>query len=197
MDNLNQLKTLIANLEPDAVEVMHEMAIRLTHGQQRYGKIDIDTDQRDFQREKYEEDIDAAAYACISYIKRKRLMAGLRPRVYIAGPYSAPTPAGIKQNINNAEAAAVLLMMDGFAPFTPHLNTAGFEGYDCLEYEWFMATDLAWLPFADVVYFLSNWADSPGAVREMQRAKELGIPVVIEGEDGEAARLERIMEGRR
>lgn len=47
--------------------------------------------------------------------------------VYIAGPYRAPTPWGVEQNIRNAMDAAVMVWRAGLWALCPHANTARME----------------------------------------------------------------------
>jgi len=53
-----------------------------------------------------------------------------RPILYIAGPYSAGNGRTVADNIAVARRYAVAAANAGWMPFTPHLNTAGFE-IDC------------------------------------------------------------------
>jgi hypothetical protein len=42
---------------------------------------------------------------------------------------------------------------------------------------------MAWLEACDEIYVLNNWHTSEGTKAEIKRARELGIPVVFEGDD--------------
>lgn len=117
----------------------------------------------------------------------------MRKRIYIAGPYSSNEPGGIQRNILRAEAKGIELLKLGFAPLIPHKNTAHWETLPDLDYTMFMALDLAWLAVADVVYFLSNWRDSPGAQIEMAEAQNRLVPIVVEGDGAEMDILNRIL----
>jgi len=66
-----------------------------------------------------------------------------RPILYIAGPYSAGNGRTVADNIAVARRYAVAAAKAGWMPFTPHLNTAGFE-IDCPEisHEEWLAGDL-------------------------------------------------------
>ena len=48
--------------------------------------------------------------------------------VYIAGPYRAPTPWQVEQNIRAAMDAAVVVWAAGLYALCPHANTARMEG---------------------------------------------------------------------
>jgi len=66
----------------------------------------------------------------------------VRPILYISGPYSAGNGRTVADNIAVARRYAVAAANAGWMPFTPHLNTAGFE-VDCPEIsheEWLAGT---------------------------------------------------------
>ena len=98
-----------------------------------------------------------------------------RQMVYIAGPYRPTQYRTERQNVRSAEAVAVQVANKGHFPVTPHLNTAFFtgEGPDDL---WLWG-DLNLLACCSVLVLCEGWEDSSGAVREMERATELGLAV--------------------
>lgn len=100
-------------------------------------------------------------------------------RVYIAGPYTAPTRREVEENVWTAIRAMHRLMDHGFAPFCPHLSHYA-EIRRPRPYEDWMGLDLAMLPVMHALLRLPG--TSPGADREVTRASELGIPVFL-GED--------------
>jgi hypothetical protein len=95
-------------------------------------------------------------------------------RVYVAGPYTAATPAGVEANVARAIEAGHALMDAGFAPFVPHLSHFS-EAQRPRPYEDWMGLDLAWLPAAHAVLRLPG--ASKGADREVAQAVASGIPV--------------------
>jgi hypothetical protein len=102
--------------------------------------------------------------------------------VYVAGPLNGSGTQD--RNIRRACLVAEEIRRAGLVPFVPHLNVlwalvCPTEG----EEEW-MRWDLAWLEKCDALYRLSGV--SPGADREVARAKQLGISVFLEEEDGMA-----------
>jgi nucleoside 2-deoxyribosyltransferase len=103
-------------------------------------------------------------------------------KLYIAGPYSARPNSPdsyheIQANIMRASAAAAEAIRAGWSPFTPHKNTAGFEALG-VPNERFIEMDLVWLEHADAILMIGEWERSKGALREISRARELGIPVL-------------------
>ena len=51
------------------------------------------------------------------------------------------------------------------------------------EYEDYMKMSLLMVSFCEGIYMLSNYKDSPGAMRELARAKELGLEILYEGKE--------------
>ena len=92
-------------------------------------------------------------------------------RVYIAGPY---TTGDTMANIRTACSYGDIVARRGHAPMVPHLS--GFmEAIYPQGYETWMRIDLAWLAVADAVIRIPG--HSPGADREVDEARRLGIPV--------------------
>jgi hypothetical protein len=97
-----------------------------------------------------------------------------RKCIYIAGPLNAPA-VGYLQNVHRFQAAQIALIRHGFAPFNPAVDLlAGIMAGD-MEYEDYFEPNFAWLEKADAVLMLGS---SPGADRECERARELGVPVL-------------------
>lgn len=99
--------------------------------------------------------------------------------VFVSGPLTARTYAAHLQNIRRAEEAAVALIQAGHTPVVPHhhyytdwrARGAGIS----IGYERWLAMDLEILGRCDAICTLGC---SPGADRELARARELGMPVL-------------------
>ena len=99
-------------------------------------------------------------------------------RIYIAGPYTAPTPADVDRNILAARDVQAHLLRMGHAPLCPHSMTARFErDYPDISYEAYLRTDLAWVEVCEAMFMLPGWAQSAGSRREHDRALERGIMI--------------------
>ena len=105
-----------------------------------------------------------------------------RPILYISGPYSAGNGRTVADNIAVARRYAVAAANAGWMPFTPHLNTAGFE-IDCPEIshqEW-LDGDLAILRALSqagvAVLLLPGWEQSKGARLERDWAIHLNLEI--------------------
>jgi len=92
-------------------------------------------------------------------------------RVYIAGPY---TKGDRSENVRNAMRAMDKLIAHGHEPFLPLLTHFQDLAFPRPWSDW-MRVDLAWLPFAEA--FVRLPGESEGADREMDLARERGIPV--------------------
>ncbi len=98
------------------------------------------------------------------------------PRVYVAGPYTAPDEWQVYENIHRARVVAQQLWAKGYAVLCPHLNTQFFGGM--VTREMFMRGDLAWLECADMIVMVEGWERSEGSKEERAFAERRGIPVV-------------------
>ena len=105
-----------------------------------------------------------------------------RPILYLSGPYSPGNGRSVTDNIAVARRYAVAAAKAGWMPFTPHLNTAGFE-IDCPEisHEEWLDGDIAilrLLPRARAaVLLLPGWEQSKGARLERDWAIHLNLEV--------------------
>lgn len=100
-----------------------------------------------------------------------------RTRVFVSGPYSH---GDVETNVRTAIQAADTLLEAGFLPFLPHLSHY-WEQVSQKPYETWMEIDFGWLAQCQAVLRLPG--HSPGADRECDLAKQLGIPVVTRIED--------------
>ncbi len=60
----------------EEIEVLHDLAVRIATGQGVYGKLNLKSEQRDLDKEAYEEDLDSSIYRSCRYVKRKRAETG-------------------------------------------------------------------------------------------------------------------------
>lgn len=94
-------------------------------------------------------------------------------RIYLAGPYTAATLAGKTANVKKAIDVGIVLYLRGHYPLIPHLShfidlEAKSRGTP-LGWSEYMSTDIAWLRFADAMFFIGP---SPGANVEYKEAKK-------------------------
>ncbi len=95
---------------------------------------------------------------------------GRKMIVYIAGKITGQN--NYKELFNDAE---YYLKELGFIVLNPAiLPSTG------LRYEQYMRIGKAMLEEADIIYLLSNWIDSPGAIKEMKEAEKLGKIIIGE-----------------
>lgn len=98
-----------------------------------------------------------------------------RPLVYVAGPYSGPTLAVVASHIATAQRVGVEVRRLGADPYVPHAMSHGVEETQS-ESEW-LAEGLRWLERCKAVVLCPGWEMSHGTRGEIERARELGIPV--------------------
>lgn len=101
-------------------------------------------------------------------------------RVYLAGPYNAPSIIESLDNMRRGMRMAVRILMAGYAPFTPwldyHYRLMQREGEEVAR-EMYQAQSMAWLEVSDAMMVMPNSENSIGTQTEIARAKELGILV--------------------
>jgi hypothetical protein len=94
--------------------------------------------------------------------------------VYVAGPYSAPTPEEVQANVDRAIDAGNRLMDAGFRVRVPHLSHYQ-HARKPRPYRTWMEIDFADLSECDVLLRLPG--TSSGADEEVEVARRHGIPV--------------------
>ena len=97
--------------------------------------------------------------------------------VYIAGPYRAPTPWGVRCNIRIAEDLAAKVHAAGMFAVCPHANAAHMEGAGGIDDAHMLVGTLELMRRCDAVILTPNWRSSAGALAEVDEATRLGIPV--------------------
>ena len=102
--------------------------------------------------------------------------------VYLATPYSHPQWEVEKQRYKDASAYAAKLMEEGYLVFCPIAHSHPIETYGMPELksgDWWLRQDFAILKHCDelVVYKLEGWQKSYGVGKEIEYAKNNGIPI--------------------
>jgi len=100
-------------------------------------------------------------------------------KVYVAGAYSADNVLDVLRNIGRGQFYAARLFMMGFAPFCPwHDKDYVFQNFDAsLTVKMFYEYSMAWLEVSDALFLVPGWENSKGTKAEIEKAKELGIPI--------------------
>jgi len=100
-------------------------------------------------------------------------------RVYVAGAYSADNVLDVLKNIGRGEEVSAELFLLGFAPFCPWHDKSYVILNWRLNYtvQQFYDYSIAWLEVSDAMFLVEGWEDSKGTLKEIEIAKELGIPV--------------------
>ena len=102
--------------------------------------------------------------------------------VYIAGKYLGKTPEETELNIIRAREAMLRLSREGWFVYCPHSHSSGFEIYEDIPNEfWYQHGELI-LSKCNAIYMLEGWEESKGAIRELELALDLGLPVFYEVE---------------
>lgn len=121
-----------------------------------------------------------AIHAIMEVMKPAKRARSTALRIFVSGPLTHGDPF---HNVHAAVHVAGALVARGFVPFLPHI----YPLWDMIAprpYEDWMRLDLAWLEVCDAVLRLPGF--SPGGDREVERARDLGIPVFHSVEEVEA-----------
>ena len=94
---------------------------------------------------------------------------------YVAGPYRGPTHHAVATNIAAARSVATHLWSLGYAVICPHLNSAFMSGV--APEETFLEGGLEMIRRCDMLVLVEGWQASEGTAREIEVAREHGIPV--------------------
>lgn len=100
-------------------------------------------------------------------------------RIYIAGPFTAPTPAAEAANVLRAIDAGLAVAGKGHFPFVPHTSywfqqQAVRTGHPGFSWDWYLRWGRFWLETCDALLYL---APSKGADLERTWAYEGGLRV--------------------
>ena len=104
---------------------------------------------------------------------------GVAPLIYIAGPYGDKGGFNpIEFNAGVARTAVTWLVREGFYTLCPHLNTLHFEVItpEISIAHWY-AQDLRLMETCDAMIVVGKWQTSKGVAKELEVAKEKGMPV--------------------
>lgn len=96
-------------------------------------------------------------------------------RVYVAGPYSAPSSDAIRANVYRAQLVGISVVRAGALALVPHAISLGIEA-TMPESKW-LQLGLDWLNECHAVVLVPGWERSRGTLGELDRARVLGLPI--------------------
>lgn len=100
---------------------------------------------------------------------------------YVAGPFSAPTRAGVEVNIKRASELGIEIARIGGFPVIPHANTAHPLFEKVQPYQFWIDATMAMLRVCHAVALVERWEQSSGARGEEAEARRTGMPVFYPG----------------
>lgn len=117
-----------------------------------------------------------------------------KPRIYIIGPFRAPTELERRQNIARAEEAALAVARAGAYYRCPHLHSCHFDGQLDDAYWLGLGMDLlgecdaaflvqdraGWTTGSQRTYLLPGEAASTGSIAEVEFCKRRGLEVLTD-----------------
>lgn len=106
--------------------------------------------------------------------------------IYVAGPFTAPTPDQIRDNIRRAAALGHEVRKLGAGVLVPHLLGAPYVHAACAAqhpddfgYRWWIAETLEHMRRCDAVIMTPDWESSNGARGERDEARKNGQPCFL------------------
>ena len=97
--------------------------------------------------------------------------------VFISGPFTAPTRAGVEQNIRRAEELGLEVAKLGALPIIPHANSSHPDFERVQPYDFWLRGYLRVMSMCDAVIHTEDWGGSPGALVENGKARAVAQPV--------------------
>jgi len=97
----------------------------------------------------------------------------MNEKIYVAGPYTDEDDEVVEKNVVKAITVADQIALLGFKPFVPHILHYWGKQYEH-GYEFWMEQGSEWLSVCDGIYRIPG--ESAGSDREIEQAKEEGIP---------------------
>ena len=120
--------------------------------------------------------------------------------LYISGPFSLMPKGydelhGTELNIIEASRYALAAVYKGWAPFTPHKNTANFQHIVDIDYSTWMNICLAFVERCDAILMMPGWERSHGGTMERELAVALGKKVLEPKNVDDVLRVEDVFTG--
>jgi hypothetical protein len=95
---------------------------------------------------------------------------------FISGAYSGRSPSEVEDNLSRATQVVKEALKAGWVPVCPNVFWHPFA--DLQEYDFWLEAALDLLEECDVLVLVPGWENSSGVLREVELAKDLGIPVI-------------------
>lgn len=100
--------------------------------------------------------------------------------VYISGPMTAKHGHTVEENVAAGLRVFLECLRRGIPAFCPHLSGAFPSAWSDITWEAWLAYDLAVIDRCTHVLALPRWEQSAGALKEIEYARAVGVPVVFE-----------------
>jgi len=97
-------------------------------------------------------------------------------RIYVAGTYSSDNVISILKNIREGIKISAKILKLGHSPFCPFLDHQ-FSFYEDFTVEDMYRYSIDWLRISEAIFVMPNSDNSKGTQKEIEIAKEMGIPI--------------------
>ena len=105
-------------------------------------------------------------------------------KIYLATPYSHPDKNIELKRFEAVNKKAAELMQRGYIVFSPVSHSHPINKFTSIKTDWefWKRQDFQFIEWADELWVLEvdGWDNSVGVLAEIERAKKLGMPVIME-----------------
>lgn len=100
-------------------------------------------------------------------------------KVYVVGAYSADNALDVLKNIGRGEYYSACIFEQGMAPFCPWHDKSFVMDlwHTTFSVEQFYDYSITWLKVCDCMFLVPEYKNSKGTLKEIEIAKEMGIPI--------------------
>ena len=106
----------------------------------------------------------------------------IKGKAFISGAYRGGSISEVELNVSRARCVIEDVLKAGWVPQCPNVYWHSFA--DLQGYDFWLEAALAILKTCDVLILVPGWETSSGARREVELAKEMGIPILTAAELG-------------
>lgn len=104
----------------------------------------------------------------------------IKGKAFISSAYSGGSISEEEINVSKARLIVGVALKFGWVPVCPNVYWHSFA--DMQDYEFWLEASISLLKTCDVLVLVPGWENSSGVKKEIELAKDLGIPVITAAE---------------